>query len=144
MKNRITPFLLLLACIQFFSCTEDEGQPLLPLTDTQVLVNQEAYDSAPRDFLVINSLKIDGDFLTVNFSSSGCSGESWEVRLIDSGMLMYSFPPQRHLVLSLKNEELCEAYITKELTFDISALRVEGDRVLLHFPDSGQSIVYSY
>ncbi|MDR7128750.1 hypothetical protein J2X69_001082 [Algoriphagus sp. 4150] len=141
MKKSLFRLVMLLACFQLLSCAEDDG---LPIVDSKVLVDIEAYNSAFAGGLVINSLEVKRDFLIINFSASGCDGESWEVKLIDSGALMYSNPPQRNLILSLKNEEECEAYITKEVVFDISELKVKGDKVWLNIMNSDQGIIYTY
>ena len=82
--------------------------------------------------------------MKINFSSSGCGGETWEIKLIDSEDIMESNPPQRNLRLSLKNEEVCLAIVTKELTFDISNLQVGGNRVQLNITNSEETILYEY
>jgi len=82
--------------------------------------------------------------LKINFSSSGCNGDTWELKLIDSEDILESNPPQRNLRLSLKNEESCLAYITKELTFDISNLQVNGNKVQLNLTNSDKNILYKY
>ena len=68
----------------------------------------------------------------------------WELKLIDSEDILESNPPQRNLRLSLKNEESCLAYITKELTFDISNLQVNGNKVQLNLTNSDKNILYKY
>lgn len=141
MKKSLLQLVTLFACFQLLSCAEDD---ILPLSDLKVLIDGDAYNSATTGDLVINSLDIKGDFLTINFSAGGCDGNSWEVKLIDSGVLMKSNPPQRNLILSLKNEEDCEAYITKEVVFDISGLKVSGDKVWLNVSNSDQGILYKY
>lgn len=110
----------------------------------QTIVSSEQYDNAPEDQLFINSVAIIGDCLSINFSSSGCDGDSWEVNLIDSEGVALSLPPQRSLRLSLKNEELCDAVITKEITFDISALQLGGNEVLLNLKNFEEQIRYRY
>ena len=87
---------------------------------------------------------INDNCLKINFSSGGCNGDTWELKLIDSEDILESYPPQRNLRLSLKNEELCEAYITKELTFDISNLQVDGNKVQLNLTNSDKNILYEY
>lgn len=112
--------------------------------DFKTYVSLDQYANAPNDKLTINQLDIDGECLRINFSSGGCDGESWEIKLIDSGNVYGEELPQRNLRLSLKNEELCEAYITKELTFDISGLKVGGNKVQLNLVNSGDSILFEY
>ncbi len=108
-----------------------------------VIISSEQYDESNGN-LSINNIKIEEDCLRINFSSSGCSGDTWEVKLIDSEEILESDPPQRNLKVSLKNEELCQAVITKEITFGISELRVEGTKVLLNIKNSDDKLLYEY
>ena len=56
-----------------------------------------------------------------------------------------SFPPQRYLKLNLYNNEVCLAVFTKEESFDLTALRVEGtNEVLLNFEGFEESVLYTY
>ncbi|MEB2773710.1 hypothetical protein SYJ56_00230 [Algoriphagus sp. D3-2-R+10] len=144
MKKRLFQLVTLFACFQLLSCADGDVNPTLSLSELKVLIDEDAYNSAPTDNLVINSLDIKGDFLTINFSAGGCDGNSWEIKLIDSGGIMESNPPQRNLILSLNNQELCEAYITKEVVFDISELKVSGGKVWLNVTNSDQRILYTY
>ena len=82
--------------------------------------------------------------MKISFSASGCSGDSWKIELIDAGSVKESDPPQRDLRLSLDNDELCEAFITRELSFNISRLKVEGGRVQLNLSNSNDQILYEY
>ncbi|PCI01859.1 MAG: hypothetical protein COB81_06625 [Flavobacteriaceae bacterium] len=108
------------------------------------IVSSEQYETAPNDQLFINTLELNGDCLKINFSSSGCNGDTWVLKLIDSENIMESNPPQRNLRLSLRNEEDCEAFITRELTFDVNELRVNGNQVLLNITNSDDQILYEY
>ena len=114
-----------------------------PNCDAEVIISKQEYINAPSDYLTINSASIPEDCLTISFSSSGCDGSSWVVKLIDSGAVAESSPCQRSLRLSLKNSELCDAVISKKISFDISKLQISGDNsVILHL--NGESILYEY
>lgn len=137
--------LYILAVSSSFLCCKKESKHHAPsFCDAQTIVSNDVFKKAPSDPLVINSLAINHHCLTVNFSAGGCNGDSWEVKLIDSEFVMESMPEQRKLLLSLKNEEMCEAYLTKELSFNISNLQTSGNSVVLRFENSDQSIVYEY
>ncbi len=123
-------------------CDKDDNKSIN--CDKQAIISADEYNTAPTDQLTINKIEINGDCLKINFRSSGCSGDTWKLKLIDSGVLHYSNPPQRKLRLSLKNEEMCRALITKELTFDIRELQVEGNQVLLSITNSDNQILYEY
>lgn len=137
---------IILIGLVIWSCSKDDDGAETPNSDHEpkTIISAEQYLNAPSDQLTINSLSIENDSLKINFSASGCSGESWEVNLIDSEEILESFPPQRNLRLSLKNEEACEAFITKEIIFDISSLKVDGNQVELSITNSNESILYEY
>ncbi len=141
MKSILT---FVLIGILIFSCSIDDDSGSQTNCGRRTLINTEEFANAPADPLQINSFEIEGDCLTINFSAGGCSGANWELELIDSEAILESNPPQRNLRLSLKNEEECLAYITKELTFDISNLKVEGTRVQLNLTNADKSILYEY
>lgn len=135
--------ILTLIGITILSCSNDDNG-ISNSCDLETIISAEQYENAPSVQLNINSLEINGNCLKINFSSSGCSGDTWELKLIDSEVVLKSNPPQRNLRLSLKNQEACEAYITKELTFDISNLQVDGKKVQLNLTNSNDNILYEY
>jgi len=132
---------LILILLGTASCDHDEFPSNC---EQQVIISNELYKTAPSDHLSILSTEIMDGCLKIQFAASGCDGNSWEVKLIDSGDLLYSKPPQRNLRLSLTNNELCEAFIGKEITFDVKKLRVNGHEVLLNITNSNTQISYKY
>ena len=76
--------ILLLLVIAFSSCKKDDENDCY-FCEQQVVISEDLYLTAPNDHLVIDSLKINGDCLKINFSSSGCNGDSWQLKLIDQG-----------------------------------------------------------
>lgn len=140
MKKRI--LIGLVVVLGLITCNNDDDDS--NNCNQVTIVSSEQYETAPNDQLFINTLEINGDCFKINFSSSGCSGDTWILKLIDSENIMESNPPQRNLRLSLRNEEDCEALITKELTFDINELRVVGNQVLLNITNSDDQILYEY
>lgn len=135
---------LTLIGLPFLNCSNDDDDSYQNNCDFETLISAEQYENAPSEQLIINSLETYGTCLKINFGSSGCSGDTWELQLIDSESILESLPPQRNLRLSLKNDELCEAFFTKEITFDISNLQVEGNQVQLNITNSDESILYEY
>ena len=140
MKTRV---ILAFVLLSMLACS-DSDDPDPNGCDFGTVISQERYRNAPSDELTINSLEIENDCLKINFSASGCSGDSWKIELIDASSIKESDPPQRDLRLSLDNDELCEAFITRELSFNISRLKVEGGQVVLNLLNSGDQILYSY
>ena len=129
--------------LSFSSCDKNDNINTVN-NDKQVIISADEYISAPSDQLTINSLLIISDSLLINFGASGCDGNTWELKLIDSGVILESYPPQRNLRLSLKNEEACLAYFIKDIAFDIKTLQVDGSKVLLNITNSDVQILYEY
>lgn len=126
------------------SCNRGDGDS--NKCDQVPILSSEQFETAPNDQLFITTLELNeyNDCLKISFSSSGCSGDTWDIELIDSEIILESCPPQRNLRLSLRNGETCEAIITKELTFDINELKVDGNQVLLNITNSDIQILYRY
>jgi hypothetical protein len=111
--------------------------------DQDVIVSATEYENAPNDSFSIDDMQIEDNCLKIKFCASGCNGSTWIVKLIDSGVIAESNPCQRILRLSLDNKELCDALITRELSFNIEDLQIHGDnRVQLNV--SGHWILYEY
>lgn len=146
MKAKTLLWLLLMG-ISIFSCdSDDDNNPIYTSDcDLNTLISENLYDNAPDDQLSITSFEISEDCLELEFSSSGCDGSTWEVQLIDSGQLLESFPVQRNIRLSLENTEVCDAIISKTLSFDLTELQIqEADQVSLNLTNSGDQILYEY
>jgi len=142
MKIVLLYFALLLLSGLSHSCKKEEDKKTG--CDQSVVISSDEFQNARYDLLTINNITISGDCLTINFGSSGCDGSTWIMKLIDSEAIAESYPPQRSLRLSFINEELCDAYFTKTLSFDIKPLRVSGNKVILHIDGYNESIIYEY
>jgi len=111
--------------------------------DQNVIISETEYQNAPSDPFSITEMTITGDCLNIKFGASGCDGNTWIVKLIDSGIVAESYPCQRTLRLSLDNKEICTAVPTKEISFNIKDLQIVGnEKVILHV--SGEEILYEY
>jgi len=110
-----------------------------------VIISAEEYQNAPNDELQILHVQLEGDCLIIRFESGGCDGNSWVIQLIDSEAVMESLPPQRNLRLSLKNQEPCDAIVTKEMAFNVNKLRLDNyDKIKLNITNSGGQVLYEY
>ncbi|TLX76990.1 hypothetical protein E9993_04710 [Labilibacter sediminis] len=135
---------LLVLCVLVFGCCEEKEECTCIACDKPVIVDSYLHQEAPDDYLMITKVSIEEDCLVIEFSSSGCDGSTWKVNLIDSEAIAESYPPQRTLRLSLHNEELCDAVFKKEVSFDITPLRVGGDQVILNLQGWDEKLTYSY
>jgi hypothetical protein len=129
-------------CFCLISCGKDVD--FSAICEQRVEINAGEYKTAPNDLLNISELEIIDDCLRIKFWAGGCNGTTWELRLIDSETIFYSYPPQRTLRLSLKNEELCKALIAREETYDISKLQIGGTKILLNIAKADAQILYEY
>jgi len=137
-----TAIIIFFSLFQIISCCpaiEDES-----ICDDKVIIDKNLFDTAPNSALNITKVEIIGDCLSIDFYASGCNGNSWKVKLIDSEAILKSNPPQRNLRLSLENNELCEAVIHKKISFDISELRLTGSEIILNIINSNHQIKYKY
>lgn len=136
---------LIIACA-FLACNGEDCDcvtPPEPCTD-QVIISTELYNSGPNDDLNIVDVEIINDSIYIEFGSSGCDGESWEICLYDAEVIMESLPEQRLIRLALKNEELCDAYFTKKVVFDITPLQIESDKIYLNLEGWETQLLYDY
>jgi len=125
-------------------CNKDDDKETPSDCDQTVIISNEEFHNAPDDLLSIVKADIQDNCLIIDFGSSGCDGSTWIVKLIDSGAVAESYPPQRTLRLSLQNEELCDAYFTQKISFNIQDLQVEGSSVILNIEEYSQPILYQY
>ena len=123
------------------SCNDDENV-FQTICDDVVLLDNDRFQNATTDFFTLIDVTIEGDCMTVEYSSSGCSGNSWIMELIDAETIKESNPIQRDLRLILTNEELCQAVFTREISFDIRPLQTEDNEILLNL--SGEQYTYTY
>ncbi len=111
----------------------------------EVYINNRAFDQVSSADFNISAISIVGNTLTVEYSASGCDGNTWELRLIDRETIAESLPPQRTMKFVLYNPELCQTVITAEKSFDISSLQVDnGKSVLLNIEGFDEIIEYLY
>ena len=127
--------------------TGDGSEPIEDVTkqshcDKDVIVSATEFENAPYDWLMITDMKIVNNCLKIKFQSGGCDGSTWKVELIDGGVIMESYPCQRILRLSLDNKEICDALPVKEMSFNIEALQIQGNKaVTLHICTGVTNIV---
>ncbi len=89
-----------------------------------VVVIDESFDWVIKhDMLVINDLKIEGSIITASVShSGGCKDH--DIQLFAKSGILKSNPPQLNLFFSHNaNSDLCEAYITRTIKFNLSRVK---------------------
>ncbi|MEL6863184.1 MAG: hypothetical protein AAFP19_02140 [Bacteroidota bacterium] len=141
--------LVLLALIgtTLFACSDDDqDQPMVSSNcDFELVFSIDQFNNGPADPLIFKNVEIVDNCMQITFSAGGCDGESWEMELIDSTLVLDSDPAQRTLRLSLRDMEDCEALITKEVSFDLSALKEnDSGQVWLNIIDYDIPVLYEY
>ena len=125
-------------------CYNEENQSRC---DQDVVISQTEYEKAPNNPVSIIEMKIAANCLKIKISSSGCSGNTWIIKLIGQGNYNKSDPPQTSLRLSLENKELCDAVITKDVSFNLEPLieyfKHHGTNKL-YLNVSGKGILFEY
>ena len=140
-KNIIKSTFIFLIFLCLSSC-QDEN--IVEPCTQMLLIGNEIYDNFPADRLTISDVSLEGDCLQITFWAGGCSGNSWIFELVGREDVLYSEPPQRLIRLSLENNEICEAYILKSVTFDITPSRISGNEIILNLDGWDKKIVYDY
>ncbi len=112
--------------------------------DQKAVVNEDQFQNAPADLVTIMEAEIKGDCLRIKFGAGGCSGDTWRIQLIGSEYLNESLLPLRDIRLSMENKEVCLAFLTKEMTFDIKDLRASEEKMILNIVNGDTSVLYEY
>lgn len=143
MTSRAFIMLLLVFSINT-SCNSDGNDPISEVCDFLGVVDDNQFNTVNSESYVIQNVEVTGDCLQVELSSGGCDGSSWEVRLFGSTGVDDSLPQQRGIGIRLNNNELCEAFITKTYSFELTPFRDSGDSMILVLQDWDGQILYEY
>lgn len=117
-----------------------------------IIVDENYYQEAPRDPNTINSVELEEDILKLSVSYGGGCKEH-EFALIITNNFMESNPVQINVLLSHNaNDDLCEAYLTEELLFDLTPLKEtwqqtyqqESGTIIIWLDGLEESIVYDF
>jgi len=110
----------------------------------QIILDEDLYDSVNTQYYTILDAVITDDCLEVEIYSGGCDGSTWEVSLVDSEAIAESYPIQRFIKLSLKNEEICLAMVAKRYSFDLKPIRTTDNQISLNLENWSNPLLYSY
>lgn len=144
MKTNILVIGLIAVFLGFTSCNRFDPDPEPPVCDYNVVVDAQLYEKGTSSFFTLSDVNIVEDCLTLSVTSSGCSGDSWKFKLVDSGVIAESYPVQRYMRLLLTNNELCDAVITKKVSFNLTPIRTGEHKVIIHLKNWDESLLYTY
>lgn len=144
--KRIGFLIVITLCFINMQCDEDDGVVGFDDScDEQVIVDKDLYDSIVSDDFQVSNVEIVDDCLNIQVSASGCSGDTWEYKLVDSGAIAESSPEQRFLKFQLINKEICLAFVGQNVSFNLEALQIEGSNtIILNIEGFDEAVTYSY
>ena len=126
-------FISLLICLGLMfavSSCKDKEEPFIPVDcPPNVIICAETFNDTPKVPetpelpISISDVRIEGDYLKMTISASGCDGSSWVVKIVTDGTIIRPIPA-RPLRIIFENNEDCEAMIRREFSFNIECLRV--------------------
>ncbi len=132
-------------CFMSTTCETDDVDVSGDICDQITEVNETKFNDLDSDQFTFVNAEIIDDCLNIEISASGCSGDSWEFNLVDSGAVAESSPEQRYLKFKLINNEDCLAVFKKTVSFDLRLLRVSGsNKIILHLDGLDTSLEYIY
>ena len=127
-----------------YACDKANDDNTLNCGDS-IIIDKNLYDSTNTNGYSVINAKISNDCLEIEIRASGCDGESWIIKLIDSKDITESLPLQKFIKISLKNEELCEKIISKKLCFDLKPIRIDNNnQIELNLEKWEDPLIYSY
>ena len=140
----IMKYLLTLILLGGLASSCDSVSPKRLDCDKEILVDKTLFANAPNDPFDFKDVEIIQNCLKLTIQYGGGCGDI-ELELIDSEIVMKSNPVQRNIRLSFKDTDPCEAYITKEISFDLTSIQSsEYNQIILNLTNWGESILYSY
>src|SRR5690606_1848330 len=142
-KTMLLVFVVLL-CFVNMTCESDDGSGgYMGDCDQNTVVDSDTYKNLETDHFTVINAEITGDCLNLEIGASGCDGNTWHFNLVDSEAVAESFPEQRYLKFQLLNEELCLAFFTRTISFDLTPVRVSGsNEIILHIEGLETSLNY--
>ena len=142
--NFIIPFFLII--LAQFACDMPEDElPVDNSCDKNVIINADDFVNVETSFFELINATINDHCLEIEYSASGCDGDSWIPNLYDANEIAESLPEQRRLRFKLDNQELCLAVFTKTISFDISNLQTgPSGELILNLEDWDEALRYMY
>ena len=130
--------------LALLSC-KDKSVNSETLSCDQVIISDDSlYEHSPNDSYEFKNVEIIHNCLNITIEYGGGCGEV-EFNLIDSELVMESYPPQRNIKLSFKDEDYCKALIRKQVSFDLTPIQIIGiNKVILHLDNWEKAISYTY
>jgi len=133
-------------CLFVLSCnSNDEPTIENKCNVSSEIISSEDFSAVSTSNYAITKVEINDDCIEITFGSSGCGTELWEEHLFSVDSFYTIFPLQRDLKMKLINEELCEAYFIKTVSFDLTPLQIDGQNIVpLNIYGWNEQVSYEY
>jgi len=133
-------------CLFVLGCNSNDEPTIENKCDvSSEIISSEDFSAVSTSNYVITKLEINEDCIEITFGSSGCGTELWEEHLFSVDDFYTIFPLQRDLKMELINEESCEAYFIKTVSFNLIPLQLEGQNLLpLNIYGWNEQVSYEY
>lgn len=132
--------LIVLLSLLFLSCNSN------PTTNRSCpnkgILDQQRFDKITNPNHSVYSADIENGCLTLSIQAGGCSGSTWKTHLIGSESIVKTGIPKRYIKIELINEELCQALIIKEYSFDLSSFQVDNGKTILLLDRWEHELIY--
>ena len=116
--------ILICLCFLLFSCKKKNNSPTINCDKIGIL-DSDGFRNAPKDPFTFISAEINGDCMEITVEYGGGCGEV-DFQLFGQEEVAQSLPPQRLILLSLDDNDLCKALIKETIFFDLTNLREEN------------------
>lgn len=109
-----------------------------------IILDGSLYNNTTSDDFELTNAEVIGDSLKLTISYGGGCGNV-EAKLIDSENILESSPIQRNIKLSLKDNDNCEAFLTKVISFDLTPIRLaDQNQIILNLEGWDSQLTYDY
>ena len=113
-------------------------------SDNKTILSHELFLNGPNDGFLFDEVIIENDCIKLTIQYGGGCGDV-EANLIDSEAISKCNPRQRDIRLAFKDNDSCEALITKEYIFDLSPIRIDNvNKILLNLTGWDKQLEYNY
>lgn len=123
---------------------------ILDINECENILFNHVYDTLPNDDFEINYAKINEDCLEINIShGGGCENHEYILAKIDPWCGTPPLPPTTLELRHNANNDMCEAYLTHSVLFDLTSIQNPDSTSLqiilkTNIDDYSETLIYNY
>ncbi len=158
--NKAFSYFILISVISFSACKDKqkaEDEPalkdanVLVANNYQIVIDETKFKTAVSDEYTLTNAHIENDSLKVEVQyGGGCGLATFE--LITDGNYMESSPVQLNVILFFDDNDDCEAYLTKRVSFSLKNLaqyyqnsyQVSTGTIIVQLQNYSGELLYSF